>query len=361
MEVQAAFLLPERSAELTEEQAMAAALAQAARGPRGANPLVGAVLLPRDSAPIAGFHAGAGSAHAEAAVLDFAQSRGVDARGATMAVTLEPCSHTGRTGPCAQRIIDAGIARTVIAAADPNPRARGGAEVLRSAGVDVAEGVLRADAEALNARWLQAVRAHRPFITGKIAQSLDGCSAAADGTSQWITGPKARNHAHAVRAHVDAIAVGTGTVIADDPRLSARPDGTPAARQPVPIVIGARSLPEDSRLAQNPRTLTAPTIENALAQLRTAGVDHLLVEGGPRLVGSFLQRDLIDELHLYQAPVFLGEGLPSTAGLGIRTLADARGFALDSAGAQPNPQPLGADVLLRLIPQTKGRYVHRNH
>lgn len=361
MEVQAAFLLPDATG-LTHEQAMRAALEYAAHGARGATPLVGAVLLPRGSSPIVGFHAGAGTAHAEAAALDFAQANGVATAGATIVVTLEPCSHTGRTGPCTQRIIDAGITHTVIATADPNPAARGGAEVLRAAGIAVTTGVLDAEAEALNARWLQAVSEGRPFITCKIAQSLDGCSAAADGASQWITGEAARSHAHGIRARVDAIAVGTGTAIADNPRLNARPETFSVTSQPIPVVIGQRPLPPESHLAQNPRTITAETIEQALAKLKAAGAEHLLVEGGPRLVSSFIGRGLADELLVYQAPVLLGDGLHSTAGLNVTTLREAHSFTLDAgSAAHPNPQILGADVLLRLAPDEKGHHVHRNH
>lgn len=361
MEVQAAFLLPDATG-LTHEQAMRAALEHAAYGSRGATPLVGAVLLPRGSSPIVGFHAGAGTAHAEAAALDFAQANGVDTAGATMVVTLEPCSHSGRTGPCTQRVMDARIAHTVIATADPNPAARGGADVLRAAGIAVTTGVLEAEAQVLNARWLRAAREGRPFITCKIAQSLDGCSAAADGTSQWITGEEARAHAHGIRARVDAIAVGTGTALADNPRLSARLDTAAVTSQPIPVVIGQRPLPPESHLAQNPRTITAETIDQALTKLNATGVEHLLVEGGPRLVSSFIGRDLADELLVYQAPVLLGDGLRSTAGLNVTTLRDAHGFTLDAASAaQPNPQILGADVLLRLVPDEKGHHVYRNH
>ncbi|PKY70825.1 bifunctional diaminohydroxyphosphoribosylaminopyrimidine deaminase/5-amino-6-(5-phosphoribosylamino)uracil reductase RibD [Brevibacterium ravenspurgense] len=361
MEVQAAFLLPDATG-LTHEQAMRAALEYAAHGSRGATPLVGAVLLPPGSGPIVGFHAGAGTAHAEAAALGFAQANGVDTVGATMVVTLEPCSHTGRTGPCTQRIIDAGITHAVIATADPNPAARGGADVLRAAGIAVTTGVLAGKAEALNSRWLLAVREGRPFITCKIAQSLDGCSAAADGTSQWITGEEARSHAHGIRAKVDAIAVGTGTALADNPRLSARPETAAVTSQPIPVVIGRRPLPPESNLAQNPRTITAETIDEALTKLKAAGVEHLLVEGGPRLVSSFIGRGLADELLVYQAPVLLGDGLRSTTGLNVTTLLDAHAFTLDPASAaHPNPQVLGADVLLRLTPAEKGHHVHRNH
>ena len=206
------------------------------------------------------------------------------------------------------------------------------------------------------------MREGRPFITCKIAQSLDGCSAAADGTSQWITGEEARSHAHGIRAKVDAIAVGTGTALADNPRLSARPETATVTSQPIPVVIGRRPLPPESHLAQNPRTIAAETIDEALTKLKAAGVEHLLVEGGPRLVSSFIDRDLADELLVYQAPVLLGNGLRSTAGLNVTTLHEAHSFTLDAASAaHPNPQVLGADVLLRLTPAEKGHHVHRNH
>lgn len=335
------------SADLT---LMGAALTAARSGVRGANPVVGAAIRASDGRIVTGFHAGAGAPHAEPEAIAAARAAGIDLSTATIAVTLEPCAHTGRTGPCAEAILDAGIPRVLIGAADPNPAAAGGADRLRTSGVDVFTDVRAAEALALNARWLNAVAAGRPFVTLKLAQSIDGKIAAADGTSQWITGPAARQRGHALRARADAIAVGTGTAAADDPQLSARAaDGTLLPRQPRPVVIGTSDLPA-GHLAANPETLHLRTrdLVAALTDMRTAGIEHVLIEGGAHLAGALLRADLVDELWLFTAPVVLGDGLPGLTDMGISTLGDAPRLIPDPIA--PAPERLGDDWLVRLAP-----------
>ncbi|MEV0985207.1 bifunctional diaminohydroxyphosphoribosylaminopyrimidine deaminase/5-amino-6-(5-phosphoribosylamino)uracil reductase RibD [Brevibacterium sp. NPDC049920] len=335
-----------------EARAMSAALEAAARGERGANPLVGAAVLAADGTVVTGWHHGAGTPHAEVDAVQRARAAGIDLTTATMVVTLEPCNHTGRSGPCSQFLLDAGIRRVVHAIDDPNPRASGGAAHLRAHGVEVVSGVRAEEAERLNARWIAAQRAARPYVTLKLAQSLDGRIAAADGTSRWITSAESRAHAHTLRARVDAILVGTGTALADDPRLTARTrDGRPAGAQPRPVIIGFRELAAGSHLARDPRTLHLRTRDplTALRALAGAGVGHVLVEGGAHIAGAFLAAGLVDELHLYTAPILLGDGLPALAGLDVGTLAEAHRFVADPAGPAV-PARLGPDTFHRLVP-----------
>ncbi|NAZ88631.1 bifunctional diaminohydroxyphosphoribosylaminopyrimidine deaminase/5-amino-6-(5-phosphoribosylamino)uracil reductase RibD, partial [Kineococcus indalonis] len=203
---------------------MRRALQLAALGPAtGPNPRVGCVLIDDAGRPLAeGHHRGAGTAHAEAAALADLAARGLSARGATAVVTLEPCTHTGRTGPCAQALLAAGVRRVVVADTDPNPAAAGGAALLAAAGVEVETGLLAGQARALNERWATAVGRGRPWVTWKFAATLDGRSAAADGSSRWITSAAARADVHRLRAEHDAVLVGTGTALADDPALTVR-------------------------------------------------------------------------------------------------------------------------------------------
>ena len=213
----------------------AIALSRTPGVPLGPNPRVGAVLLGADGATITeGYHRGAGSDHAE---IDALRQAGPAARGATAVVTLEPCNHTGRTGPCAQALIEAGVRRVVYAQADDTRRARGGAATLRSAGIDVEGGVLAEEAAPTNRAWSFAAVHGRPFVTWKFAATLDGRSAAADGTSMWITGPQARADVHGRRSECDAVVVGTGTVLADNPRMTVRDAyGVPAPMNATPDV-----------------------------------------------------------------------------------------------------------------------------
>lgn len=328
------------------EAAMRRALALAAQGPaHGPNPRVGCVLLDPGGRTVAeGFHRGAGTPHAEAAALAAARADGVDPRGTMAVVTLEPCAHHGRTGPCADALIDAGVAAVHVAVADPNPVATGGADRLRAAGIAVTVGTLADEGEELLRPWLHAVRTGRPYVTLKLATSLDGRVAAVDGTSRWITGAPARAHAHTVRAQVDAIAVGTGTALADDPSLTARTvDGGLFEHQPVRVVLGRRTLPDGARLrGPGGALLQLPghDLHAALDELGAREVRHLLVEGGPTLATALLAADVVDEVHAYVAPVLLGAGATAVGDLGVTTIDDAARFGTREVTR------LGDDVLL---------------
>ena len=324
---------------VTEDEAMRRAIALAARGlgTTSPNPVVGCLLLGADGDVVGeGFHAYAGGPHAE--IVALAQA-GELARGGTAVVTLEPCNHTGRTGPCAQALIAAGIKRVVIAVDDPTPVAAGGAATLRSAGVQVETGVRRREAEQGNIAWLTAVRRVRPYVTWKFAATLDGRSAAADGTSQWITSAPARTDVHTLRSTVDAIIVGVGTVLADDPQLTVRDlrDGSLAIKQPLRVVVDSHGrTPEDARV----RDAAAPTwiatsaevgagpdgrvdLCALLAELYARGVRNVLLEGGPTLAGAFLAAGLVDTVIGYVAPKLLGAGPPALVGAGVTTIGDA--------------------------------------
>jgi len=289
-----------------------------------------------------GYHQGAGTPHAEAAALAAAHEAGVTVAGATAYVTLEPCNHTGRTGPCAVALAEAGIARVVYAVPDPNPTAAGGAAYLTGQGITVVlaphEG-----AHALNRRWLVAMARQRPYVIAKWASTLDGRTAAADGTSFWITGEEARDHAHHVRADVDAIVVGTGTVATDDPELSARPKGVESPHQPLRLVIGERDTSGAKiwRDAQAVRVNSRnPSVGLQEAWARECRV--VLIEGGATITSAFLREGLVDEVHAYIAPALLGDGPTAVSGLGIGTMANAL------RGADVVVTRLGADTLVTL-------------
>lgn len=293
-----------------------------------ANPRVGCVLVDADGVVVGeGFHHGAGTAHAEIEAL---RAAGNFAKGATAYVSLEPCNHFGRTGPCTQALIEAGVAKVVYAVADPNPQAAGGAETLRQAGVETQYLPLPA-AELSNRTWLFAQRNRRPFVTWKFAATLDGRSAAADGTSQWITGVEARADVHRLRAQCGAIVVGTGTVLADDPRLTVRhPDGTDAETQPVRVVLGSRPIPPDARVFDDaaPTQVLSASPQQALEIIAQQGIHHVWLEGGPTLAASFLAANLVDEVVVYLAPALLGAGKPAVSDYGVTSIADLRRWQL---------------------------------
>jgi diaminohydroxyphosphoribosylaminopyrimidine deaminase/5-amino-6-(5-phosphoribosylamino)uracil reductase len=305
--------------------------------PLGPNPRVGCVLLAPDGEEIAqGFHRGAGSPHAEAAALAEAGDR---ARGATAVVTLEPCNHTGRTGPCAQALIAAGVARVVYAQADTNPVATGGGATLAAAGVDVEHGLHEAEARATNAVWTFAVDHQRPFVTWKFATTLDGRSAAADGTSRWVSSIEARRDTHRLRGLADTMLVGSNTVAVDDPELTVRDElDQPLPRQPLRVVMGERDLPSTKRIFNDrAETLHLRTRDprRALAELYERDRQHVFLEGGPTLAAAFLRAGLVDEIVTYVAPMLLGAGRNAVADLGIDTIADARHFAVTDVTVLP--------------------------
>jgi diaminohydroxyphosphoribosylaminopyrimidine deaminase / 5-amino-6-(5-phosphoribosylamino)uracil reductase len=310
-----------------ERDAMRRALGLAASDgvPPGPNPRVGCVLLDPDGRTIAeGFHRGAGHPHAEVDALTRAGSR---ARGATVVVTLEPCNHTGRTGPCAQALIDAGVRRVVLAQRDTNPVAVGGADTLRAAGVEVETGLLADEARALNRVWTFAVEHGRPFVTWKFATSLDGRSAAADGTSRWVSSAAARLDTHRLRALCDTMLVGTNTVEVDDPHLTVRDaHGVPIPRQPLRAVMGERDLDPGRRIfdrAAETVHLRTRDPETALKDLSARDRQHVFLEGGPTLAAAFLAAGFVDEVVAYVAPMLLGAGRSAVGDLGITTISEA--------------------------------------
>ena len=306
---------------------MRRALHLAASGPwPDPNPRVGCVIVAPDGSVVGeGHHHGAGTPHAEIEAL---RRGGERSRGATAYVTLEPCAHTGRTGPCADALIEAGVARVVFAQSDPNPDAAGGAERLHAAGVDVLGGVLADEAGALNGRWARGVALGRPLVTWKFAATLDGRSAAADGTSQWVTSAASRADTHTLRGTRDAVLVGTGTVLVDDPRLTARmPGGGLVERQPLRVVMGLRDVPRSARVHDGPGGvlhLRTHDPEVTLKELWDKGVRDVWLEGGPTLAAAFLTAGLVDDVYAYLAPALLGAGRPAVDSLGITTIADVR-------------------------------------
>jgi diaminohydroxyphosphoribosylaminopyrimidine deaminase/5-amino-6-(5-phosphoribosylamino)uracil reductase len=330
------------------EQAMRHALALASHGPvTGGNPQVGCVLLDETGTRVAeGWHRGAGTPHAEVDALSkLALAGHPDARGLTAVVTLEPCNHHGRTGPCAQALFDAGISRVVYAVSDPGVESRGGGERLATAGIEVIGGVLRDEAEEFLRPWLTAVRLGRPHVVVKWASTLDGRAAADDGSSQWITGEAARQRVHEQRSQVDAILVGTGTVLADDPSLTARGGdyGEFLPFQPLPVVIGERPVPADAKLRSHPAGLLETgtrNLDTVLRDLYGRGIRRVLVEGGPTLASAFLAADLADELFVYLAPMLLGGGRLAVGDLGVPTLTGAKRLTLSSV------ETLGGDLLV---------------
>ncbi|MFJ2620852.1 bifunctional diaminohydroxyphosphoribosylaminopyrimidine deaminase/5-amino-6-(5-phosphoribosylamino)uracil reductase RibD [Glutamicibacter sp. NPDC087344] len=333
--------------------AMDTALQTAQRGHRGANPLVGACILDEHGSLIAtGYHQGAGTPHAEIDALR-RLGRISRERAATlsMVVTLEPCNHTGRTGPCSAAIAQAGIGAVHYAVGD-HTSASGGADYLAAAGIKVSQARHTTSTRELNHRWFRAKEQGRPFITVKTAQSLDGRINAPDGTSQWITSAESRAHAHSLRARVDAIVIGTNTVIHDDPRLNARTaDGTALPRQPHRLVMGQRDLPGRLALAfdEHWEQVRTREVHQLVSRASELGYGHLLIEGGASIASAFIAADLADEIYCYQAPIIIGAGDSSVNLATTHTLGDARAFRID-AFSNETLHRLGPDVLLHLEP-----------
>jgi diaminohydroxyphosphoribosylaminopyrimidine deaminase/5-amino-6-(5-phosphoribosylamino)uracil reductase len=309
---------------LTEQTGLDRAFELAQKGPKyGPNPRVGCVIIGADGALAGeGYHNGAGTPHAEAAALDDAERRGIVPEGATAYLTLEPCNHCGRTGPCSQLLANAGIKRVVYALSDPNPVAKGGAGYLAERGVELVSDVDPERAIELNRAWFVAVSRGWPYVTLKLASTVDGRVAAADGSSRWITGSAARGHAHAKRAEVDAIVVGSGTFWTDRPQLTARrQDGSLYEHQPLRVIIGRRPL--DLPQTQSYQQIATHQPARALKILADQEVRHVLLEGGPTLSAAFLRCGLVDQIDLYIAPALLGAGPPSVGDLGIESIDQA--------------------------------------
>lgn len=329
------------------DAAMAAAITQSERvkGRTYPNPPVGAVILDTNG-EIAGVGATAptGGPHAEVVALRRAGER---AAGGTAVVTLEPCNHFGRTPPCVDALIDAGVAAVAFAVVDPNPAAAGGAARLAGAGVRVSAGV-GADAVAGGPlrEWLHKQRTGMPHVTWKFAASVDGRSAAADGTSQWITSEASRADVHRRRAAADAIVAGTGTVFADDPALTARlPDGSLADHQPLRVVVGMREIsPDATVLNDDSRTMVIRTRDPHEVIKALSDRTDVLVEGGPTLAGAFLRAGAIDRILAYVAPILLGGPVTAIGDVGVHSIAQAHRWRFDGM------QAIGPDVLLSLVP-----------
>jgi diaminohydroxyphosphoribosylaminopyrimidine deaminase/5-amino-6-(5-phosphoribosylamino)uracil reductase len=358
------------TATAAHEAAMRRAIALAARalGDTSPNPVVGCVVLDAAGEPVGeGFHAVAGGPHAEIVAL---REAGARARGGTLVVTLEPCDHQGRTGPCSSAVLAAGVRRVVYAVAEPGPIAGGGARRLEDAGVEVQAGLLAAEAERVNTEWLTFARSRRPHVTWKYAATLDGRSAAADGTSRWITGEEARRDVHRLRARCDAIIAGSGTVLADDPSLTVR-GVPPRGRVPLRVVVDTEArTPKDARvrdgsaptllavaddiepapaedgvsvlrLPRGERGLELPAL---LAALRERQIVAVLLEGGPTLAGAFLSAGLVDRVVAYLAPTLLGSGTAALGHAGVASLAEAHRLTIDDITT------VGPDLRITAVP-----------
>ena len=319
-------------------------LAERGRATVSPNPMVGCVLVRDEQIVGEGWHEHAGGPHAEIVALDAA---GTMADGATAYVTLEPCNHTGRTGPCAQALIDAGVTRVVAAVADPNTLAADGAETLRAAGIHTEIGLLAGEARRQNEVFFTAVETGRPFVIAKVAVSLDGRIAAADGSSQWLTGEVARRRAHGLRREVDAVVVGSGTVLEDDPHLTVRLPGYDGP-QPLRVVLDRRGRVQATHRVLDdaaPTLVTSATLDEVLEELYRRDVRSVLVEGGAAVLHAFLAAGLVDRLHVHVAPVLLGDrGRPLLAGPWVESLDAAPRWRLDGV------EQLGDDAALTLSP-----------
>ena len=358
-------------AKVDLEQAMrrAVELSRAVLGTTSPNPPVGAVVLDQHGVVVGeGATQPPGGPHAE--VMALQQAAG---RGRTAVVTLEPCNHTGRTGPCSQALLDAGITKVVVGCSEPSELAGGGVQALRAAGVEVVTGLLEPEvAEGPLSAWLHRQRTGLPLVTWKYAATLDGRSAAADGTSRWITGPEARADVHLLRSQADAIVVGVGTVLTDDPQLTVRPavpqgGSTREGHQPLRVVVDSRGrTPATAKvLDDSARTLLVTTgpsygedrtlvlagsdqvdLPALLKALAARDVVSVLLEGGPTLAGAFLREGLVDRVIGYVAPALLGAGSAALGDLGVGTIQDAIRLKLTDVTR------LGDDVRLTLVRRT---------
>jgi diaminohydroxyphosphoribosylaminopyrimidine deaminase/5-amino-6-(5-phosphoribosylamino)uracil reductase len=348
----------------------AIALARRAEGFTSPNPMVGCVLV-RDGEIVAeGWHARPGAEHAEAIALRLAGER---SRGATAYVTLEPCTHFGRTPPCADALIRAGIAEVIYGHEDPNGVASGGGDKLRAAGIKTEGGVERGACRDLIRPWLFSLHANRPWISAKLAMSIDGYTAIPTGESKWITGPEARAHGHRLRQRSDAIIVGSGTVLSDDPALDPRLAGAQTAPGLKVVLDSQLRTPPSAKLLTSPgkvlivahetaerdRRATLedsgaevlilagedgrPDLGSLLLELRRRDIIEAMIEGGGAILGSAANLKVIDEVWAFIAPVILGGGQRAVAGHGLRSLQEAHRLkTVETAN-------LGRDVFIRSV------------
>lgn len=325
---------------LSAEAAMARAIecASFGLGKTFPNPIVGAVITSATGEFISeGFHQGGD--HAEVVAIKSAKT--IPA-GAIIYITLEPCNHHGKTPPCVDAIIDSGIKKVVYAMNDPNPIAAGGSSRLQESGIEIESGILEVQARLENRAWLNKIEKGRPRITWKIASTMDGKVAAADGSSKWITGELARIDVARIRSQADAIVTSTATVRADDPLLTSKGLG----KNPVRIVMGRSEIADNSQI----RSLDAETIiiksrepKDLISVANDRGFNQLLIESGPTLGTALLREDLIDEIILFQAPTLLGAGTPSIGDLGITNISDRMDFEISDV------EIVGADLKITLI------------
>jgi diaminohydroxyphosphoribosylaminopyrimidine deaminase / 5-amino-6-(5-phosphoribosylamino)uracil reductase len=332
---------------MTPEAVMRLAVEQAeqVKGTTYPNPPVGAVILDRDGqiAGVGGTQP-AGGPHAEVVALRAAGDR---AKGGAAIVTLEPCNHHGRTPPCVDALLAAGVSSVTYAVSDPNPAAAGGAQRLVDAGVAVSAGLLADEVEQGPLReWLYKQRTGLPHVTWKFATSVDGRSAAADGSSQWITSEAARADVHRKRAAADAIVVGTGTVFVDDPTLTARKaDGTLAGHQPLRVVVGMREVSPDAKvLNDDSHTMLIRTHDPREVMRSLGDRTDVLLEGGPTLAGAFLRAGAVNRILAYVAPILLGGPITAVDDIGVPTIMHAQKWRFDGIKA------IGPDVRLSLVP-----------
>lgn len=333
---------------MTPEDAMVLAIAESerVRGTTSPNPPVGCVILDRHGKAVGfGGTQPPGGSHAEVMAL---KEAGAKAQGGTAVVTLEPCSHFGRTPPCTEALREAGIRHVIHAVSDPNPDAAGGAQRLEEAGLTVESGLLADEVSNGPLRaWLHYARTGRPHVTWKYAASLDGRIAARDGTSRWISSEASRKEVHDLRTKLDAIVVGTNTVKKDDPALTARDDdGMPLPRQPLPVVVGMSDLPDGAKLRHRALHLRTHDPDEVLAALAERGIVDVLLEGGATVAGAFLRAGRIDRVLAYVAPVLLGDGPAAVLDAGVSTITDAVRLTVQDVTMS------GPDLRISAVPQT---------
>jgi diaminohydroxyphosphoribosylaminopyrimidine deaminase/5-amino-6-(5-phosphoribosylamino)uracil reductase len=302
------------------------------------NPIVGAVIIDSKGVLISeGFHQGA--EHAEVVAISGAESI---PSGSTLFISLEPCNHFGKTPPCVDAIISAGISRVIYAIDDPNPIAAGGADRMKASGIEVMSGMSAASARFVNRDWLTKINKNRPRFMWKIASTMDGKISAVDGTSKWITSQASRADVAKMRSQTDAILTSTGTVIADDPLLTSKGAG----KNPLRIVMGTRAITSDAKVrSSDAETLFIQSnrFEDLLKLCNDRGFNQVMVESGPLFGTALLKEGLIDEIVLFQAPTFLGSGTNSIGDLGIQTMSDRLDFTIADL------KNIGTDVKITLV------------